>query len=117
MGIIVAGHPLGQMIFSPLIGWWSNKSKTIHIPLLLCIALFTTANIWYSLLELNSGHRKYWMLVTRFLTGISSSNMAIYRSYISAATTLDERTKAVAMVAFFQVLGFIIGPGNTFFFL
>ncbi|KAK6640854.1 hypothetical protein RUM44_012552 [Polyplax serrata] len=111
MGIIVAGHPLGQMLFAPLIGWWSNRSKSVLLPLQLCIAIFTLSNVWYSLLQLNSGHRKYWMLFTRFLTGISSSNMAVCRSYIAAATTLSERTKSVSMIAFFQVLGFIIGPG------
>ena len=112
MGIIVAGHPFGQMIFAPLIGWWSNKSKSILVPLQLCILIFTFSSAWYSLLELNTSHRKYWMFLTRFLTGISSSNMAVCRSYISAATTLSERTKSVSMIAFFQVLGFIIGPGK-----
>lgn len=112
MGITVAGHPLGQMIFSPLIGWWSNRSKTIILPLQVCMVLFTVSNIWYSLLELTTGPRKYYMLLTRFCTGVSSSSMAIFRSYIAAATTFSERTKSVSMIAFFQVLGFIIGPGE-----
>lgn len=34
MGFIVAANPLGQMIFSPLFGWWSNKIKSIRVPLL-----------------------------------------------------------------------------------
>ncbi|GBP01842.1 Major facilitator superfamily domain-containing protein 8 [Eumeta japonica] len=54
---------------------------------------------------------KYWMLASRFLIGVSSANIAVCRSYLSAATRLSERTKAVSMVSLAQVLGFIIGPG------
>lgn len=39
-----------------------------------------------------------------------AANMAACRSYISSATTLSERTKAVSMISLAQVLGFIIGP-------
>lgn len=34
------------------------------------------------------------------------------RSYLSAATKVEERTGAVSMVSLAQVLGFIVGPGN-----
>lgn len=111
MGLIVAANPLGQMIFSPLFGWWSNKIGTIRLPLLSSLALFTVASAIYSSLELRPDHVKYWMLISRFLIGVSSANIAVCRSYLSAATRLSERTKAVSMVSLAQVLGFIIGPG------
>nr|CAD7417751.1 unnamed protein product [Timema poppensis] len=38
-------------------------------------------------------------------------NIAVCRSYLSAATTLQERTGAVSMVSLAQVLGFVVGPG------
>ncbi|XP_023299589.2 major facilitator superfamily domain-containing protein 8 isoform X1 [Lucilia cuprina] len=111
MGLIVAANPLGQMIFSPLFGWWSNKIGSIRLPLLSSLALFTVASAIYSSLEMRPDHVKYWMLVSRFLIGVSSANIAVCRSYLSAATRLSERTKAVSMVSLAQVLGFIIGPG------
>ncbi|XP_065360293.1 major facilitator superfamily domain-containing protein 8 isoform X1 [Calliphora vicina] len=111
MGLIVAANPLGQMIFSPLFGWWSNKIGTIRLPLLSSLALFTVASAIYSSLEMRPDHVKYWMLASRFLIGVSSANIAVCRSYLSAATRLSERTKAVSMVSLAQVLGFIIGPG------
>lgn len=112
MGWIVAANPMGQMIFSPLIGWWSNKSKTFHAPLLFCSAVFTLSNLWFATLELFPDNRKYWMFISRFLVGMSSSNVVICRSYIAAATTLEERTKTMSMMALMQVLGFTVGPGN-----
>lgn len=111
MGVIVAANPLGQMIFSPIFGWWGNKLGSIRLPLLLSLGLFTIASTMYSSLELIPEHAKYWMLVSRFLIGVSSANIALCRSYLSGATRLSERTHAVSMVSLAQVLGFIIGPG------
>ncbi|XP_043865374.1 major facilitator superfamily domain-containing protein 8 [Drosophila mojavensis] len=110
MGLIVAANPLGQMIFSPIFGRWGNKLGTIRLPLLISLALFSVASALYSSLELVN-NVKYWMLVSRFLIGVSSANIALCRSYLSAATRLNERTHAVSMVSLAQVLGFIIGPG------
>ncbi|XP_059216197.1 major facilitator superfamily domain-containing protein 8 isoform X1 [Stomoxys calcitrans] len=111
MGLIVAANPLGQMVFSPLFGWWSNKIKSVRIPMVCSLTLFTVASAIYSSLELRPDNVKYWMLMSRFLIGVSSSNTAVCRSYLSDATRLSERTKAVSMISLAQVLGFIIGPG------
>lgn len=111
MGLIVAANPLGQMIFSPIFGYWSNKLGTIRLPLLCSLALFTVASGIYSSLEFRPDNVKYWMLASRFLIGVSSANIAVCRSYLSAATRLSERTQAVSMVSLAQVLGFIVGPG------
>ncbi|XP_017843584.1 major facilitator superfamily domain-containing protein 8 isoform X2 [Drosophila busckii] len=111
MGLVVAANPLGQMIFSPIFGWWGNKLGNIRLPLLISLALFTFASGMYSSLELQPPNVKYWMLASRFLIGVSSANIALCRSYLSAATRLSERTHAVSMVSLAQVLGFIIGPG------
>lgn len=42
--------------------------------------------------------------------GAASANVAICRSYIAAATKLDERTFALSMASLAQVAGFIVGP-------
>lgn len=112
MGFVVAANPLGQVIFSPLVGWWSNKLGTTHLPLLLTVAIFTIASGWYSILESFTEYRKWHMLAARFFTGVSASNIAVCRSYLSAASTEKERTWAVSLVSFAQVLGFIVGPGK-----
>ncbi|XP_055855340.1 major facilitator superfamily domain-containing protein 8 isoform X1 [Episyrphus balteatus] len=110
MGLVVAANPLGQMIFSPLFGYWQNKSGTMRIPLLCSLTTFSVASAIYSSLELVPSHVKYWMLGSRFLIGVSSANIAVCRSYLSSATRLSERTGAVSMISLAQVLGFIVGP-------
>ncbi|XP_054271541.1 major facilitator superfamily domain-containing protein 8-like [Macrosteles quadrilineatus] len=111
MGYVVAANPLAQMIFSPLVGWWGNRRGSVRLPLVISLLIFTFANAAYSMLEVVPSYRKYWMLLSRFFIGVSSANIAICRSYLSAATKLNERTQAVSMVSLAQVLGFIVGPG------
>lgn len=110
MGYIVGANPFGQMIFSPLFGWWGNKLGSIRIPLLCALAVFTMASATYSSLDVFSSHVKYWMFGARFMVGVSSANIAVCRAYLSAATKIKERTHAVSMVSLAQVLGFIVGP-------
>lgn len=110
MGLVVAANPLAQTLFSPLIGYWGNRLSSIRVPMLTTLTVFTMASAIYSSLEVLPSHHKYWMIGSRFLVGVSSANMAVCRSYVSAATKIDERTKAVSMISLMQVLGFIIGP-------
>ncbi|KOX77961.1 Major facilitator superfamily domain-containing protein 8 [Melipona quadrifasciata] len=111
MGYVVAANPLGQMLFSPLVGWWGDRRGSIRLPLLSTLLLFTFASGLYSVLEIVPGDRKMYMIVARFLVGVSSANIAVVRSYLSAATKFIERTHAVSMVSLAQVLGFVVGPG------
>lgn len=41
-------------------------------------------------------------------------NVAVVRSYISGATSLTERTSAMANTSACQALGFIMGPGTPY---
>ena len=111
LGYVVAANPLAQMLFSPLVGWWGDKRGSIRLPLLTTLALFTFASGFYSVLEILPGDRKMYMVAARFLVGVSSANIAVARSYLSAATKFAERTHAVSMVSLAQVLGFVVGPG------
>lgn len=72
MGYVIAANPLGQMLFSPLIGWWADKRGSIRVPLLSTLALFILASGMYSILEIIPGDRKIYMIAARFLVGVSS---------------------------------------------
>lgn len=41
-------------------------------------------------------------------------NVAVVRSYIAGATSLQERTSSMANTSACQALGFILGPGKCF---
>lgn len=72
--------------------------------------MFCISSGLYSSLDLIDGGVKYWMLIVRFFMGAASANVAVCRSYIAAATKLDERTFALSMASLAQVAGFIVGP-------
>ncbi|XP_045467057.1 major facilitator superfamily domain-containing protein 8 [Harmonia axyridis] len=110
MGYIVAANPFAQMLFSPLVGWWSNKLGNIRIPVVISLMIFAVSSAMYSSIEMLDDNRKYYMLASRFLVGVSSANIAICRSYLAAATRYSERTGAVSMISLAQVIGFIMGP-------
>ncbi|KAL1138471.1 hypothetical protein AAG570_008534 [Ranatra chinensis] len=110
MGYVVAANPFAQMLFSPVAGWWANKLGAVRWPLITSVVVFILSSSLYSILELFISYRRYWMLLSRFFVGVSSANMAVCRSYLSAATKLEERTGAVSMISLAQVLGFAVGP-------
>jgi ceroid-lipofuscinosis MFS transporter 7 len=72
MGYVVGANPFGQMIFSPLIGWWGNRVVSIRLPLMFSLIIFILSSACYSMLEIFSSHHKYWMLGARFFVGVSS---------------------------------------------
>lgn len=71
-GIVVAANPFGQLICAPLIGWWCNKVNGTRIPSIACVVVFILANIWYGILPIHSTGGKYFILISRFLSGASS---------------------------------------------
>jgi MFS transporter, ceroid-lipofuscinosis neuronal protein 7 len=107
---VVAANPLGQFVFSPILGYWTNKVPSIRYSIVTSLVMFCISSGLYSSLDLMGGGVKYWMLIVRFFMGAASANVAVCRSYIAAATKLEERTFALSMASLAQVAGFIVGP-------
>ncbi|KAM9143322.1 major facilitator superfamily domain-containing protein 8 isoform 4-T5 [Pangshura tecta] len=97
------------MIASPLFGLWSNY-RPRREPLVVSIAISVAANCLYAYVHLPTSHNKYYMLVARALVGFGAGNVAVVRSYIAGATSLSERTSAMANTSACQATGFILGP-------
>ncbi|KAL5011895.1 hypothetical protein ScPMuIL_010446 [Solemya velum] len=111
LGWVVAAYSLGQLVASPLFGKWANWRKRNREPLIFSITINILANILYAYLESIPSDRQYYLLVARVFVGFGAGNVAVVRSYMSAATTMTERTGAMANMSAFQAIGFIIGPG------
>ncbi|GAA6066238.1 major facilitator superfamily domain-containing protein 8, partial [Tachysurus ichikawai] len=109
LGWVVAVFSLGQMVASPLFGLWSNHRPRKE-PLVCSIVINITANIYYSYVYLPPSHNKYHMLLARAFVGFGAGNVAVVRSYVAGATSLKERTGAMANMSACQALGFILGP-------
>ncbi|KAG2465434.1 MFSD8 protein, partial [Polypterus senegalus] len=110
LGWVVAAYSLGQMLASPIFGWWSNHRPRKE-PLITSISINVAANILYAYVHLPSSKNKYYMLMARAFVGIGAGNVAVVRSYVAGATSIRERTGAMANMSACQALGFILGPG------
>ncbi|KAM6346302.1 major facilitator superfamily domain-containing protein 8 isoform 3-T3 [Podargus strigoides] len=109
LGWIIASYSIGQMVASPLFGVWSNY-RPRREPLIVSTAISVAANCLYAYVHVPHSHNKYYMLTARALVGFGAGNVAVVRSYIAGATSLTERTSAMANTSACQAVGFILGP-------
>ncbi|XP_065836292.1 major facilitator superfamily domain-containing protein 8-like [Oscarella lobularis] len=119
LGYIVAAFSLGQLIASPLIGFWSNRHGS-KIPLLVTLTINVIGNFMYSYSNAIPSHdvkNAWFMLGSRFLVGIGAAITGVTRAYISGATSSDERTPAMANMSMAQALGFVLGPALALVFV
>uniref|UniRef100_A0A8D2AWG2 Major facilitator superfamily domain containing 8 n=1 Tax=Sciurus vulgaris TaxID=55149 RepID=A0A8D2AWG2_SCIVU len=112
LGWVIASFSIGQMVASPLFGLWSNHRPRKE-PLIVSIFISVAANCLYSYVHVPASHNKYYMLAARGLVGFGAGNVAVVRSYIAGATSLQERTSSMANTSTCQALGFILGPART----
>ncbi|XP_045130718.1 major facilitator superfamily domain-containing protein 8-like isoform X2 [Portunus trituberculatus] len=110
LGWVIAANPIGQMIASPLLGMWSNWAGSNRNAFITTMALFSLGNLLYAILNMFGSAARAVMIISRLIVGFSSGNIVIVRSYISASTTLKERTAAVSLTSAAQAVGFIVGP-------
>ncbi|KAI1695818.1 major facilitator superfamily domain-containing protein [Ditylenchus destructor] len=110
-GYIIAIYSVGQIISAPLFGYWSNKIKTVRVPLFVGLCMMFVGNALYMCLELNLPfERRYLLLLGRFVTGMGSGNVSLLRTYASTASTSKDRHRAIAFVTCGQALGMTSGP-------
>ncbi|KAF4514160.1 UNVERIFIED_CONTAM: hypothetical protein B566_EDAN019281 [Ephemera danica] len=81
LGLIVAAAALGQMIFSPIFGYWGNHAKNVRLPLIVSLPIIA-------------------------LTYVGS---VVCRSYVAEATTIRERTGVISMIGLNLGLGMMLG--------
>ncbi|KAI6191933.1 hypothetical protein M3Y97_00281400 [Aphelenchoides bicaudatus] len=109
-GYIIASYSLGQIIASPLIGYWSNRVKNIRFPLIICLLMSIFGNVTYILTPLISHSRKYSVLLSRFLVGVGAASIGLLRTYAATASTKEDRTRSIAFVTGGFALGMSSGP-------
>nr|XP_046237565.1 major facilitator superfamily domain-containing protein 8 isoform X1 [Scatophagus argus] len=109
LGWVVAAYSLGQLVASPMFGLWSNHRPSRE-PLVCSIFINLSANIYYAYAYLPRTEHKFHMLISRAFVGFGAGNVAVVRSYVAGATSLKERTSAMANMSACQALGFILGP-------
>ncbi|CAD5220392.1 unnamed protein product [Bursaphelenchus okinawaensis] len=116
-GWTVFVYSFGQVLSAPAFGWWSNMIKMVRPPLYCGLILMFTGNFIYILMEVISGvPKRFVLMVCRFIIGMGSGNVATLRSYASTASSLEDRSKAIAFVTCGQAIGMTMGPAFQFIF-
>ncbi len=103
--LLTAVYPLGQLVFAPVWGRWSDR--TGRRPLLLIgMAGYVVAQILFGLAT------SLWLLyAARILGGIlSSATLPVSAAYVADATTQDQRSRGMAWLGAASSLGFVVGP-------
>ena len=75
-GIMITVYSVGKIVVSPLIGWWSNKTRQVKSQLYMGLCFQLLGNVLYLCAQLFSSNEKYFMLVARFLTGLGAGRIA-----------------------------------------
>jgi DHA1 family multidrug resistance protein-like MFS transporter len=106
IGLITGVFALGQLLFAPVWGRWSDR--TGRRPLLLIgIAGYAVAQILFGLAT------SLWLLyAARVLGGIlSSAALPVAAAYVADMTTEQDRGRGMAWLGTATSLGFVVGPG------
>lgn len=103
--LLTAVYPLGQLVFAPIWGRWSDRTGRRWL-LLMGMAGYVIAQILFGLAT------SLWLLyAARILGGIlSSATLPISAAYVADATTEGERGRGMAWLGTATSLGFVVGP-------
>lgn len=109
VGWAVAVNSAGSFLASPVFGAWQDKRSTKEVTAI-TLVLMILGNVMYSL-----STTTWLLLIGRFIVGVAAANYAVAQTYISYATTEENRTSVMALNSAANVLGFIIGPSFALF--
>ena len=73
---VVAIHPLGQMLFAPLLGHLYNKIEAVRPIALVCAAVSIVGYLLFSIPSLipSANGRYFTLVISRFLLGAACGN-------------------------------------------
>ncbi|MFH4977247.1 hypothetical protein AB6A40_003956, partial [Gnathostoma spinigerum] len=109
-GWMFATYSGGQMLASWLFGLWNQKTMSTTQPACCGLLLMAVGNLVYFMLPAMKGYATWLMLLSRFLVGFGSGNVALLRGYCAMASTLEDRTRAMALATGSFVVGIALGP-------
>lgn len=103
LGLLVAAHPFGQLIGSPMAGWHFNV-RGVREPMIIYISIFMGGCLFYAMA------RSEWLLLLgRLVQGFGDGNLAICRAFTAQASTEGERIKYLSWLSGAQAMGFLLG--------
>ncbi|XP_022084805.1 major facilitator superfamily domain-containing protein 8-like [Acanthaster planci] len=110
LGFTVASFGLAQCFGSLLFGWWADYFKSVKRALIYSAGLTLIGNLVYFAADFVPNNGRWVVLAGRFFIGLGAGDVALGRTYVASATTVRERTDAVALMSACISIGYITGP-------
>ena len=76
--IIIGLYALGQILASPVFGWWSNRSKSILTASYFGLAFCFVGNALYFFAPLQQPNARFVILAARILVGVGECKLCFY---------------------------------------
>lgn len=107
IGMLMASFSIMQFLFAPL---WGRLSDRIGRRPVLLIGLAGAA-VFYAVFGVATMlHSIAWLFASRIGAGIACATIPVAQAYIADTTTLENRTKGMALIGAAFGVGFCIGP-------
>jgi len=104
LGLLFASYSAMQLVFSPILGRWSDKHG--RRPVLLLSLLGTGVGF----LILGTAETLSMLFVGRIIAGVTGGNISTAQAYIADVTTPENRAHGMGLFGAAFGLGFIFGP-------
>ena len=103
LGFISAAHPFGQLIASPLAGYYFTH-RSVRECMAVFIGIFCVGALFYATATSATG-----LLISRLIQGIGDANLTVCRAYVAHVCHSKEKVKYMAYQGAGQGLGFAFG--------
>uniref|UniRef100_A0A914I8V0 Major facilitator superfamily (MFS) profile domain-containing protein n=1 Tax=Globodera rostochiensis TaxID=31243 RepID=A0A914I8V0_GLORO len=110
-GVVIAAYSLAQIVAAPLLGFWANRIERLRPPLVLCnVLMFVGSSLYFVVEAFPTGGQTFMLICARFVAGSGAAQISTLRAYVSAASTLEDRSRATAFVTGGVAVGLSLGP-------
>ena len=107
LGLLMASFSIMQFLFAPL---WGRLSDRIGRRPVLIIGLIGSV-VFYTIFGLATKLQSLtWLFVSRIGAGIAGATISTAQAYIADSTSLEKRSKGMALIGVAFGLGFTFGP-------
>ncbi len=105
VGLLTGVYALGQLLFAPVWGRWSDRAGRKPL-ILIGIAGYVIAQVLFGLAT------SLWLLYAARIVGgiLSSATLPVSAAYVADMTTDAERGRGMAWLGTATSLGFVVGP-------
>jgi DHA1 family tetracycline resistance protein-like MFS transporter len=104
LGLLFSSYSVMQLIFSPVLGRWSDRHGRRPVLLLSLIG----SGVGFVIL--GAAQTLLMLFVGRIIAGITGGNISTAQAYIADVTTPEDRAKGMGLFGAAFGLGFIFGP-------